>query len=92
LGAIYGQLGKVDRGQQLLDRVIALSKTRYISPFLIAYANLALGQKDFAIEWLERAYAGRDHWMVALKGTPPFRTLREDTRFAELLRKMKLEH
>jgi serine/threonine protein kinase/tetratricopeptide (TPR) repeat protein len=92
LGAIYGLAGRIDRGQQLLNRVIALSKTKYISPFQIATSYLALGQKELAFKWLDRAYAERDHWMVSVKVNPMFRSLRTDARFIELLRKMKLEH
>ncbi len=56
LGAIYGLAGRIDKGQQLLDRVIALSKTRYISPAQIATTYLALGQREQAFKWLDKAY------------------------------------
>ena len=91
LGTIYGLAGRIDKGQQLLDRVIALSKHRYISPFQIATTYLALGQKEMAYKWLDRAYAERDHWIVSVKVNPMFRSLRTDARFIALLRKMKLE-
>jgi hypothetical protein len=81
----------IDKGQQLLDRVITLSNNRYISPFQMATTCLALGQKELAFEWLDRAYAQRDHWIVSVKVNPMFRSLRADARFAELLKKMNLE-
>jgi eukaryotic-like serine/threonine-protein kinase len=92
LGSIYGLAGKIDKGQRLLDRVIALSKTKYISPFQIAITYLALGQKELAFKWLDRAYAERDHWIVSVRVNPMFKSLQADARFIELLRKMKLEH
>jgi eukaryotic-like serine/threonine-protein kinase len=92
LGAIYGLAGRTDKGQQLLDRVIALSKDRYISPFQTATTYLALSQKELAFKWLDKAYAERDHWIVSVKVNPMFKSLRTDARFIELLRKMKLEH
>jgi eukaryotic-like serine/threonine-protein kinase len=92
LGAIYGLAGRIDKGQQLLDRVIALSRDRYISSFQIATTCLALGQKELAFKWLDKAYADRDHWIVSAKVNPMFKSLRTDARFLELLRKMKLEH
>ena len=92
LGAIYGLAGRIDKGQQLLDRVIALSKTRYISPAQIATTYLALGQREQAFKWLDKAYVERDHWIVSVKVNPMVRGLRTDARFMELLRKMKLEH
>jgi eukaryotic-like serine/threonine-protein kinase len=91
LGAIYGLAGRIDEGQQLLDRMITLSKTRYISPLQIATAYLALGREELAFTWLDKAFAERDHWITSLKVHPVFGSLHADTRFTELLRKMRLE-
>jgi eukaryotic-like serine/threonine-protein kinase len=91
LGAIYGVAGRIDKGQQLLDRLIALSRDRYVSPCQIAATYLALGEKELAFEWLDRAYAERDHWIVSVKVNPMVNDLRTDARFIELLRKMNLQ-
>jgi serine/threonine-protein kinase len=52
------------------------------------YANL--GDRDKAFEWLERAYRERSAGIAALKVDLPFDNLRDDPRFAELLRRVGL--
>jgi eukaryotic-like serine/threonine-protein kinase len=88
LAAIYGVAGRRERGEQLLDRVIALSKDKYISPCQIATTYLGLGEKELALDWLDRAYAERDHWIVSVKVNPMVSGLRTDARFTQLLGRM----
>ena len=45
---------------------------------------------DQAIEWLENAFEARDHDMVYLSVVRFPDGLREDSRFQDLLRRMKL--
>jgi hypothetical protein len=53
---------------------------------------VALGDKDKAIENLDKAYNLRDINMLLISD-PPFDALHSDPRFKELLRKMNLpEH
>jgi len=50
---------------------------------------LLAGDKDRALEWLERAYQDRGGWMPYL-GLPIYEPLRSDPRFQDLLRRMNL--
>ena len=50
-----------------------------------------LGDVDAAFDWLERAYQRRDGAMALLKVHPRVDGLRDDPRFAALLRKMNLD-
>lgn len=56
----------------------------------IALAYVRTGQKDRAIEWLQRGVAARDPNMPYLNTNPHYVTLRTDPRFVALLRQMKL--
>lgn len=57
----------------------------------IAEALAWRGEKDAAFEWLERASSGRAGGMAGVFRTDPFlRGLRDDPRYATLLRKMRL--
>jgi DNA-binding winged helix-turn-helix (wHTH) protein/Tfp pilus assembly protein PilF len=59
-----------------------------VSAVFSAIALAALGVHDRAIEELERAYAGRDPYLVLLRGSPWFDPLREDSRFQRLYARM----
>jgi len=91
LGLMYSLSGKRDKAKKVLDQLHELSKQRYVSPAQIALIYAGLGQKDQAVEWLEKAYEERDHWLVLLKIDPLFDSLRSDSRFKALLKKMNLE-
>jgi hypothetical protein len=51
----------------------------------------ALGDKDKAIEWLEKAYAEREYYLTYAKVDPAFDPVRSDPRFQDLLRRMNLQ-
>jgi serine/threonine-protein kinase len=59
--------------------------------WFIAMIYVALGDEDGAFRWLETAYGPPNHpylpWMSCV---PEFRPLRDDPRFADLLRRMNL--
>jgi len=50
----------------------------------------ALNDKEQAFAWLEKAYQERDWGLVQLKVFPEFDSLRSDTRFSDLLKRMNL--
>jgi hypothetical protein len=41
------------------ERLLAQSKSQYVSPYYIAMVYLGLGKNDMAMNWLEKAYADR---------------------------------
>lgn len=54
--------------------------------FVIAYCGL--GDKDHAIDFLEKAYQQHSRIMSWLKVDPRFDSLRQDPRFNDLLRRV----
>jgi hypothetical protein len=51
-----------------------------------------LGRKDEAFAWLEKAYEERSFLMMYLKVAPKLDPLRSDPRYADLLRRVGLNH
>ena len=49
-----------------------------------------LGERDHALEWLEKAYQVRDADMVDLGTEPTFDFLHSDPRYVDLLRRVGL--
>jgi hypothetical protein len=76
-------------------RVIAqldqLSKHGYVSPLELSAIYVALGQKERAFELLEDAYNERSFQITYLKVRPDFDPIRNDPRFANLIRRIGLE-
>lgn len=61
----------------------------YSLAMTMARANAHLGERDAAIEWLEKAHQEDDVAFLYLKVSPDWDNLRSDPRFQDLLRRMK---
>jgi serine/threonine-protein kinase len=90
LGCVYARSGKAAEARKMLAKLRASSKQRHVLPPFFAYLHAALGEKDEALEYLERGYAERSYPLVFLKVYPLYDPLREDPRFAALLERMRL--
>jgi serine/threonine-protein kinase len=80
--------GRREEAATTADAVLELSATRYVSPYVIALVWAALGDKDRAFAWLEKALDDRAHWLVFLDVDPRLDPLRSDSRFAGLRRRV----
>jgi hypothetical protein len=67
-----------------------LHSTYNVSPFDIALIHTALGDKEKAFEWLQRAYEERSAFLVYMKWEPRLDPLRSDPRFQHLQRQVGL--
>jgi tetratricopeptide (TPR) repeat protein len=77
---------KQDEARQILAQLIEEAKTRYVPAYAFAVIHLALGEKDQALDWLERA--ARDHdglYSTFFKVDPYLDPLRGDPRFEALV-------
>jgi serine/threonine protein kinase/Flp pilus assembly protein TadD len=91
LGHAYAVAGRRDDALRILEQLNELvGRQSYVSPYSIALIHAALGDKEQAFEWLERAYRERDESFIHLKVDPRLDHLRDDPRFAEMLRLIKL--
>lgn len=61
-----------------------------MQPNFIALVYAALGDKDEAFQWLERAYKEHDDDLALLKVDPRWDSLRGDPRFMSLLQRVGL--
>jgi len=93
LAYVYAKAGRRAEAQQLLNRMNEASKQRYIPAMNSARIYSALGEKDKAFDWLEKAYADRSiaAQTFGIKVDPSFDPLRSDPRFANLLRRINLQ-
>jgi DNA-binding winged helix-turn-helix (wHTH) protein/TolB-like protein/Tfp pilus assembly protein PilF len=84
------QAGRTADAQRMLDDLLQRARTRYVAPFYIAAAYIAVGQNDRGFAWLQKALAERNELLVFIKVAPSFRSVRGDPRFIEILRRIGL--
>ena len=90
LGNIYATTGNTAEAQKILDSLVVLNK-EYPVPFFVALVYAGLNDKQNAIKWLEKACDERSGSVRYLKMEPRLSNLRDDPRYAVLMRKVGLE-
>ena len=83
--------GNRDEARAVLDELNRSSAERYVPPYNIAMIYNGLGEKDETFVWLEKAYEERDVRLTFIKVDPKWDKFRSDPRFADLIKRMKLE-
>ncbi len=73
-----------------LESLKSSAINRYVSPGGLASISMLAGEKEEALEWLEKGYAVRDPRLAALKSNPMLNPLRSDPRFQDLERRVGL--
>ena len=95
IGHGHAKSGKRSKASKILDELIKASlesdqASPNVSLHFIAEIHAALGQKDLAFEWLNKAYDQHDVQMVSFRVNPTLDSLRNDSRFTDLLRRVDL--
>jgi len=90
LGRTYALAGDRAEARKLLSQLLQLSRQTYVPPYFFATLYVALGDKEMAFRWLEKALPERDLYLAWIKVDPAVDPLRSDPRFQELLRSMGL--
>jgi DNA-binding winged helix-turn-helix (wHTH) protein/TolB-like protein len=75
-----------------LDRVVKLSKERYVSAYDIALIYAALADTENAFQWLERAFEDRSSPINFLAQDPMLDALHVDPRFQSLVQRIGIYH
>jgi TolB-like protein/DNA-binding winged helix-turn-helix (wHTH) protein len=88
LAYTYARMGDSERARSLLAQFLKIRGNE--DPGGPAMIYVALGEKEHAFEWLEKAYAWRSNFMSSLKVWPAYDPLRNDPRFLDLERRVKL--
>jgi len=86
----YALMGKRGLLQKPLAELMQQAKQGNLDPVHIGLIYAALGDKDQAFVWLEKAYQTRSEDLLNLKVNPKFDSLRSDPRLTDLLRRLKL--
>jgi tetratricopeptide (TPR) repeat protein len=84
----YRESGYEGAMRAAANRLVARSRKTFVRPGLVAVFYVRAGEKDLALDWLEKAYEGRDIEIVNLRDSPQWDPLRSDPRFQEILQKL----
>jgi TolB-like protein/class 3 adenylate cyclase/Tfp pilus assembly protein PilF len=89
LGQAYARDGQRDEAQKILARLSEEAKSRYVAPYALAVLYVGLGEKEHALDELERAYQeGDTNRLFVIKVDPFLDDLRDHPRFQALLQKV----
>ena len=89
LGRIYGLTGRKEEAQKILEDLRRMRGEKYTSAYALACVYVGLGDKDKAMNWLERGYQEHDGFSLgAIRVDPLLASLRGDPRFEALAEKI----
>jgi TolB-like protein/Tfp pilus assembly protein PilF len=89
LGQAYARNGQKDEAQKVLLRLNEEAKSRYVAPYSTALVYLGLGDKERALDELERAYQrGDTNYLFVIRVDPMLDDLRGHPRFDALVQKI----
>jgi TolB-like protein/Flp pilus assembly protein TadD len=90
LSRAYALSGRTDDALKSLTNLRALYRQGQASAYAVAIGHIALGDKNRALEWLNRAYQERGGSLLLMKVDPAFDSLQSDPRFVNLVRRIGL--
>ena len=91
LARAYAAAGSTGEARKILVELTEQATEHYVSPYNLAKIYAALEEKEQAFVWLEKAYQERQPDFIELKVEPVLDNLRDDSRFADLLRRVGFE-
>jgi hypothetical protein len=71
--------------------LLALAKSRYVSPSSSAAVYASLGDVEPALDALDQAFLARDTRLIFLKDDLRLMSLRQEPRFVALMHKLNLD-
>jgi TolB-like protein/DNA-binding winged helix-turn-helix (wHTH) protein len=90
LARAYVKLGRLAEAHQILSELQVQVEKDALGAYEVAFLYGALGNKDEAFRWLDKAYEQRDPGLMYLKVDPTMDPLRSDPRFRALVRRVGL--
>jgi len=91
LGRTFALSGRKKQALEVLGKLDAFAKVRYVSPMEFAWIYFALEQTDQGFRWLTKASEDRAFELIHLKVDPRFDPLRDDRRFVAIMKKLGLD-
>jgi serine/threonine-protein kinase len=88
LGYAHAISGDRARAEQILRELEQMATRRYVSTSAFAHIYLGLGEKEKALDWLEKSYHDQESACWYLKVDPIYDSVRDEPRFQALVQKV----
>ena len=88
LAHVEAALGRRDEALKNIEEMKEVAKHRYVPAYAFAVAYVGLGQKDEALNWLERSDEDRAWDILHVKAEPFFDPLRNEPRYKQLIERI----
>jgi serine/threonine protein kinase/Flp pilus assembly protein TadD len=89
-GYAYAKTGRREKAEAAVAKLRDLEKTEPVDPYLLATLYVGLGDKDKAFVELEKSFNDRGYYVPLLRVDPLMDPLRDDPRFADLIKRIGL--
>ena len=89
-GLWLAKSGKRDEAVKLLSELKQEATLGYVQPYTLALIYVGLGDKEEALNWLEKQMSGRSETANTYAVAPELDDLRSEPRFKEMLKRMNL--
>ena len=88
LGYAYAISGDRPKAEQILRELEEMAKRQYVNSTAFADIHLGLGEKEKALDWLEKSYQDQESACWYLKVDPIYDSVRNEPRFQALVEKI----
>jgi hypothetical protein len=83
--------GRHNEARRILGELLKVTENKYVAGEEIASVYVALGEKEEAFKWLNRACQDHGGAIHAIPIRPVFKALHTDPRFREIVRRIGLD-
>ncbi len=91
LGQVYGGCNATAEAKAFLQRLLSRAQSGYVSANVIALAYAAMGDKESALQWLEKAEREHDWSLVFMNREATYLPLHDEPRFKRVVELMRLK-
>jgi hypothetical protein len=84
---VLAMMGKEKEARMVLSQIDKLSESRKVNSCFIAGIYAALGEKDNALEYLEKSITGREFMLHEILAIPPFYLIRDEPWIQDVIRR-----
>jgi tetratricopeptide (TPR) repeat protein len=91
LAITYAMTGRHNEARRILGELLKVTENKYVAGEEIASVYVALGEKEEAFKWLNRACQDHGGAIHAIPIRPVFKALHTDPRFREIVRRIGLD-